>query len=100
MVAATTAGGVETADVQQRLITEAFVDGLSRHPLTERDARVMLSAIQPSEGALYYAPWHEEPAPHAVGMFVSAEALEQLEELVSQLKPPTQLLIESNNLDD
>lgn len=100
MVAATTTGGVETTDVQQRLITAAFVDGFSRHSLTERDARVMLSATQPSEDAFYYAPWHEEPAPHAVGMFVSAEALDQLEKIVSQLKPPTQLLIESTGLDD
>lgn len=100
MVAATSTRTVETIDAQQMLITAAFVDGLTSHPYGERDARALLTTTQPSEHGIYYAPWHEATSAKADGIYVAAESLDHLQEIVSQIKPPTQLLIESENPDD
>lgn len=98
MVAATTNGPVDTEDVQGMLITSAFIDGFTSRHLGDRDPRMMLSSTTPADGGVYYAPL-EASGSDSDGIFIAATQLEQLGDLVSQLKPPTQLLIESPDTD-
>jgi len=97
MVGATTTGPVETHDAQNMLITPAFVDGLTSRELADEDPRIMLSATQPTDNGVYYAP--AETA-DAGGLFVAAAQLDRLGEIVTQIAPPTQLLIESTSAED
>lgn len=97
LISATTSGPVETIDLNGQLITPAFVDGFTRQPLAERDPRSMISALQPSPGAVHYAtPFNG----NADGGFIAADQLEALPLVLAELKPPTQLLIEVARDDD
>lgn len=95
MVQATAKGPVERTDVQNMLITTAFVDGLTSHELSDRDPRIAISSTTPTEHGVYYAPVATAPSDDADGYYVSSAELDQLENIFSQFKPPTQLLIES-----
>ena len=99
MVAATATGPVDTEDVQGMLITSAFIDGFTSQHLGDRDPRMMLSTTAPTDRGVYYAPV-ESNALEYDGLFVATAQLEQLGGFMSQLKPPTQLLIESTDTDD
>ncbi|HEY4536003.1 MAG TPA: hypothetical protein VIG71_08545 [Enteractinococcus sp.] len=102
MVAATSHGPVTTHDLYGMLVTPAFVDGFSTVPLRSHDARASLSTTMPTESGVYYAPLAVS-SEQADGIFVAVEELDQLNTVLEQLKPPTQLLIESrgpHDLDD
>lgn len=99
MVAATATGPVERYDLAGMLVTPAFIDGFSATPLQESDARVSLSTTLPTDQGVFYAPLSDK-ARDADGIFISAQELGQLEELLDELKPPTQLLIESKTQND
>jgi hypothetical protein len=98
MVAATATGPVDTTDVQHMLIAAAFVDGFTSHNLTDRDARVMLSSNEPTQHGVYYAPVGQMTE-DADGLFVAGNQVDQLADIVSGVKPPTQLLVESSGPD-
>ena len=99
MIAATTTGPVATHDVQHMLVTPAFVDGFSSHGLTSDDSRITLSSVTPTPQAVFYAPV-DDPAREADGIYIPVEQLDQLTTLVAEVKPPTQLLIESTGPED
>lgn len=99
MVAATTTGPVQTHDLDGMLITPAFIDGFSTRPLREHDARIAHSSTTPTQHAVYYAPVSDSDD-DAAGIFVSTQDIDTLEALLTQLKPPTQLLIESRDQQD
>lgn len=96
MVAATASGPVETHDLDGMLVTPAFVDGFSSTPLADLDSRVGLSATAPTDRGVHYAPTSEN-VDDAAGIFVATQDLDLLETLLAQLKPPTQLFIESTS---
>ncbi|GAA4109571.1 hypothetical protein [Enteractinococcus coprophilus] len=96
MVAATVSGPVETYDLAGMLVTPAFVDGFATTQLSDLDPRARVSANTPIDGGVYYAPL-SEPVADAAGLFISAQELESLEAILAQLKPPTQLFIESRD---
>lgn len=97
LISATTSGPVETIDLNGQLITPAFIDGLSLQPLTARDPRGKISALQPSPGAVHYATAFSDDAD---GRFIAADQLETLPIVLAELKPPTQLLIEVTDDDN
>src|SRR5690625_2275008 len=99
MVEATTTGPVETHDAENMLITPAFVDGLTSRELVDEDPRVMISATQPTDNGVYYAPAETADATSG-GLFVAAGQLDRLGEIVAQIAAPTQLLIESTSTED
>ena len=99
MVAATASGPVETYDLDGMLVTPAFVDGFSTTLPSDLDARAGMSVTTPTGGGVYYAPV-SEPVADAAGIFVSAQELDSLDAILAQLKPPTQLLIESDTPHD
>jgi hypothetical protein len=99
MVEATTTGPVETHHAQNMLITPAFVDGLTRRELADGDPRVMISATQPTDNGVYYAPAETADATSG-GLFIAAAQLDRLGEVAAQIAPPTQLLIESTSAED
>src|SRR5690625_7612427 len=94
MVGATTTGPVETHDAQNMLITPAFVDGLTSREVADEDPRIMLSATQPTDNGVYYAP--AETA-DAGGLVVAAAQLDRLAEVVKQNDPATPLLIHNTS---
>src|SRR5699024_2224010 len=98
LVAATATGPVETRNINGALITPAFIDGFSTTPINTHDTRVSLSATTAYEHGVFYAPWGTDSS-DADGIYLAADQLEQLPEVVSGAKPPTQLLIESSGPD-
>jgi len=96
LVAATVSGPVNTIDLCGGLVTPAFIDGYSTSPITSVDARSMLSSTIPGDERIYYAPMDADPS-KADGLFVASGQLDQLPETIASLKPPTQLLIQSEN---
>lgn len=99
MIAATTTGPVTTHDVQHMLVTPAFVDGFSSHQLTPDDSRITRSSVTPAPQAIFYAPV-DAAGEDADGRYIPAEELDQLTAILGQVKPPTQLLIESTEPED
>ncbi len=99
MVAATARGPVETTDIENMLVTPAFFDGFSHHQLGERDPRILLSSTFIGEGSVHYAPI-ETAGAASDGLFIAASQLDQLDNTAAELKPPTQLLIESTGPDE
>lgn len=99
MIAATTTGPVTAHDLHHMLVTPAFVDGFSTRGLTTEDSRVTLSSVSPISQAIFYAPV-DDLRDDADGIYVGAEKLDQLTDTVTQVKPPTQLLIESTGPKD
>ena len=99
MVAATASGPVETHDLSGMLVTPAFIDGFSSTPLGDLDPRAGLSATTATDRGVYYTP-ASQVDDNAAGFFVSAQELDGLEAQLAQLKPPTQLLIESKSQED
>ena len=96
LVAATVSGPVNTKDLCGALVTPAFIDGYSTSPITSGDARSMLSSTVPGDERIYYAPLGADPS-NADGLFVASGQINQLPETLASLKPPTQLLIQSEN---
>lgn len=94
LVAATASGPVTTRDLAGALITPAFIDGFSSTPITTGDTRVALSATEASEHAVYYAPLDQDPS-GADGIYIAANQLGQLSDVIAEVRPPTQLMIES-----
>jgi len=102
LVAATVSGPIEARDLDQALVTPAFIDGFSTHPISATDTRVALSTREPTETGVYYAPVNEDRS-DADGIYVSGEEVSQLKDILAEISPPTQLLIESadvQQLDD
>lgn len=96
MLAATTTTPVESHDFDGLLITPAFIDGFSTHALQTGDERFGLSSTTKIADAVYYGHPDEDDTD---GIYVPAENLDQLGALLGQIKPPTQLLIESTGPD-
>lgn len=96
LIAATVSGPVERRDLDGALVTPAFIDGFSSNPIVAKDTRAMLSSTKPTEHGVYYATVDTETK-EADGLFVAAEQLGQLSEIIVGLKPPTQLLVETDN---
>lgn len=96
LVAATVSGPVEKQNLDGALITPAFIDGFSTTPITPGDTRVTLTSTAPGEDRIYYAPL-EADASNADGIFIAIEHLDQLPDVMADLKPPTQLLVQSDS---
>lgn len=96
LVAATVSGPIEAHDLDKALVTPAFIDGFSTNPISATDTRVALSTTESVEMGVYYAPLTED-SPKADGIYVNAEQVSQLTGILNEIKPPTQLLIESTN---
>lgn len=96
MVAATASGPVETHDLDGMLVTPAFIDGFSTTPLGELDSRVGLSTTTQTDQGVYYAPV-SDAVDDIAGIFLATQDFDKLEAVLAQLKPPTQLFIESEN---
>lgn len=96
LVAATVTEPVETYDLGGRLVTPAFIDGLSTTEITHGDSRVSLSSTKPTEHGVYYTPLDAESL-QGDGFYVAENQIDQLEGLLGEVKPPTQLMIESRD---
>lgn len=96
LVAATVTGPVNTNDLRGTLVTPAFIDGFSTTPITPSDTRSTFSSTVPGAECVYYAPLDADPIT-ADGVFVAAGQLDQLPNVMHNLKPPTQLLIQSDS---
>lgn len=99
LIAATASGPVYTIDLQGALVTPAFIDGYSNTPLAEADARVGISTTWPSAGAVHYTP-NITDLDNADGLYLDAANVAQLREVLAELKPPTQLLLEVTSDDE
>lgn len=96
LVAATVSGPVENRDLNGALITPAFMDGFSSSPIIAGDTRASLSSTTPMAHGVYYAPLGTD-AEDADGIFLTVDQLEQLPEVLADIQPPTQLLLQTQD---
>ncbi|WP_022870776.1 amidohydrolase family protein [Yaniella halotolerans] len=98
LVAATVTGPVHTKDLRGTLVTPAFIDGFSKTDIKPGDTRSMFSSMIPGDNRVYYASLNADPS-DADGQFIASAQLDQLPEVMGSIKPPTQLMIQSDSSD-
>src|SRR5699024_12098625 len=96
LVAATVTGPVNTNDLRGTLLASAFIHAYSTTPIPPCVTRSMFSSTVPGAERVYYAPLDADPNT-ADGVFLAAGQLDQLPNIMLNLKPPTQLLIQSHS---
>lgn len=98
MLAATVSEPYDIVDVKQQLVTPAFVDGYTTMGFKENDSRWLSTMMTPHKNGIYYKPLHQK-ADIYDGIFVDSPDIENLNETLSNLKAPGQLMINSETPD-